>query len=365
MTGAASGGKRRDLALFRFHEGAAAAGVFSAAKTPSPFLAWSRDTACDIPDAQAMVAIGGASGAFAPGAEEAVKAVVSATARAVGCRQRDVFLAAVGPVGVVPDAQKIASVLPQISADTGARKWRSAARAFACDDAFPKAASARVEIDGVETNWAALAAGGVGRTLDRAGVSALVFTDAKLDAKALEAALLLSMRTTLNCIDVDTDASPFASVLAFATGAAEHRPIAGAADRRLLGVREAIETVLGRLARLIVLEAPGAVGVIEVEVAEAEAAHAARRIALTVGASPAVQAAIGRPGARLEDRVAALVGGCGEATVRENLRVNAMRFDVAPEDPGAPQARIEIALGAGRARARIWAPFSAPAPDFR
>ena len=153
----------------------------------------------------------------------------------------------------------------------------------------------------------------------------------------------------------------------FATGQARHPRVGDVKAPHLRAFREALEDLLGDLARQVVRDGEGARKFVTITVTGAASARAARRIGLAIGNSPLVKTAVAG-----EDpnwgRIVMAVGKAGEKADRDRLVVAIGGMEIAREGevvPGydeAPVARhmkgreidIAVDVGVGRGKATVW-----------
>ena len=85
-------------------------------------------------------------------------------------------------------------------------------------DTYPKLATRKAEIDGVEITINGIAKGAGMIAPDMATMLAFLFTDAAIEAQALRASLDPAVDETFNAITIDGDTSTSDTLLVFATG---------------------------------------------------------------------------------------------------------------------------------------------------
>jgi glutamate N-acetyltransferase/amino-acid N-acetyltransferase len=195
-----------------------------------------------------------------------------------------------------------------------------------------------------------------------------LFTDAKLPAPVLQALLARANAQSFNCITVDGDTSTSDTVLLAATGQGpRHAAITKASDRRLKGFAAALDAVMRDLAHQVVRDGEGARKFIEIRVAGAASARAARAIGMSIANSPLVKTAIAGEDANW-GRIVMAIGKSGEKARRESLSIRiggvliAERGHLSPDYREAevePHMRgreilIEVDVGVGRGRASVW-----------
>ena len=361
---------RTDLLLALFDPGTTIAGVLTQSKTPSAPVNWCRDHLAHGMACALVVNSGNANAFTGKRGAEAVKRTAEAAAEAADCLEADVYIASTGVIGEPLDASKIALHLATLAQAAKPDAYEAAARAIMTTDTYPKLATRKAEIDGVEVTINGIAKGAGMIAPDMATLLAFLFTDAAIEPQALRASLDPAVDETFNAITIDGDTSTSDTLLVFATGRSASRGaprIADGNDLRLAGFRLALAEVLHDLALQLVKDGEGLTKFVTVKVTGAETKKAARNIAKSIANSPLVKTAIAG-----EDpnwgRIVAAVGKAGEAADRDKLAVwlgdilVAKDGEVAPsyrEQRGAaymkgPEIAITVDVGVGKEAATIW-----------
>jgi len=359
---------RTDVLLAMLAPGTEVAGVFTRSKTASAPVEWCR-TQLKRGQARALVVNSGNANAFTGQAGQAgVRAVAEAAAAVVGCKASEVFLASTGVIGEPLPSEKITKILSKVADDASASGWRAAAEAIMTTDTFPKLATATAAIDGVKVTINGIAKGSGMIAPDMATMLAFVFTDASLPSSVLQECLSAGVGPSFNSITVDSDTSTSDTLLLFATGkGAKHGAVAKASDKRLLGFRRSLDSLLLELALAVVKDGEGAGKLIRVDVSGAESDQAARRIALSIANSPLVKTAMAGNDANW-GRVVMAVGKAGEAADRDKLKISFGAHLVAEKGARAPkydenaatkavsgrEVEILVDLGLGKGVGRVW-----------
>ncbi|MBM3583229.1 MAG: bifunctional glutamate N-acetyltransferase/amino-acid acetyltransferase ArgJ [Alphaproteobacteria bacterium] len=358
---------RDDVLLALFDAGTTVAGVFTKSSTAAAPVAWCRKALAGG-QARAFIVNAGNANAFTGKAGMgAVDATVGAAARALGCPRNRVFVASTGVIGQRLKAERIAAMIPGLAGAARTEAWDRAAAAIMTTDTFPKLATASATIDGVPVTINGTAKGSGMIAPDMATMIAFVATDARLPADVLQACLARATERSFNRTTVDSDTSTNDTLLAFATGAAGHASVTRAADRRLAGFRAALEAVCLDLALQVVRDGEGAQKLIEIRVAGARSAAAARRVAFGVANSPLVKTAIAGADANW-GRVVMAVGKADITLDQRRIGVRIGGHVVAtrggpPKDydetPVTAHMKgrsilIAIELGQGRAATTVW-----------
>jgi glutamate N-acetyltransferase/amino-acid N-acetyltransferase len=361
---------RADLLLALFDPGTTVAGVLTKSKTASAPVDWCRSHLAHGM-ARALVVNSGNANAFTgKRGVEAVKLTAQAAAEVADCLEADVYLASTGVIGEPLDAGKIVAHLSLLAEDAKADAYGDAARAIMTTDTFPKLASRKAEIDGVEIIINGIAKGAGMIAPDMATMLAFLFTDAAIEPQALRASLDPAVDETFNAITIDGDTSTSDTLLIFATGRSAMRGaprMVHGDDLRLAGFRFALHEVMHDLALQVVKDGEGLTKFVTVKVTGAETKRAARAIARSIANSPLVKTAIAG-----EDpnwgRIVAAVGKAGEAADPDRLAVwlgdilVAKDGEVAAgyrEQQGAAYMKeseiaITVDVGVGKEAATIW-----------
>ncbi|MFN3854698.1 MAG: bifunctional glutamate N-acetyltransferase/amino-acid acetyltransferase ArgJ [Phreatobacter sp.] len=360
---------RTDVLAVALARGTTVAGVFTRSRCPSAPVDWCR---ANLPGgkARALVVNSGNANAFTGRkGREAVTLTARIAAKAAGCKPSEVFLASTGVIGEPLDATKYEGVLDTAFAAVRPEGWMDAARAIMTTDTFPKVATATATIGGVTVTINGMAKGAGMIAPDMATMLSFVFTDAAIEAPALQALLSKGVKTTFNTVTVDSDTSTSDTLMLFATGAAEKRGaprIAEAGDRRLASFRKALDAVLANLAEQVARDGEGARKLVHVVVKGAVSNASAFRVAKSIADSPLVKTAIAGEDANW-GRVVMAVGKAGEPAERDRLSIWFGDVRVAHEgerDPAYDEAAasavmkndvitVTADLGLGRGTARV------------
>ena len=314
---------RTDVMLALMDKGTQAAGVFTKSKCPSAPVDWCRSK-IKGGKARALVVNSGNANAFTGrnGLEQA-KFTAAIAARATGAPIGEIFLASTGVIGEPLDASKFDGVFDQLVASARSDGLLEAARAIMTTDTYPKVATAKADIGGVEVTISGMAKGAGMIEPDMGTMLSYVFTDAPIAAVALQAMLSKSVQTSFNAITVDSDTSTSDTLMLFATGTAAKRgapKIATAGDRRLASFKRALDGVLLDLAHQVVRDGEGCRKFVEIRVEGAASVAAAKTIAKSIANSPLVKTAVAGEDANW-GRIVAAVGKAGEKADRDKLAI--------------------------------------------
>ncbi|CEF41032.1 glutamate N-acetyltransferase / amino-acid N-acetyltransferase [Acetobacter senegalensis] len=362
---------RTDLVLAEFTPGTTVAGVFTQTKCAGAPVDWCRSV---LPHGQAgalVVNAGNANVFTGRAGRETCEATAETAAKLAGCSLDAVYLASTGVIGAILPHERITNVLPALHTALSETGWEAAARGIMTTDTFPKAAVRTATLNGTTVTIQGIAKGSGMIAPDMATMLAFVATDAALPAPVLQSLLSADVKTTFNCITVDSDTSTSDMVLLFATGAAQNPPVAAEIDAlndaALADFRAALKAVLHDLALLVIRDGEGATKLMNIRVTGAVSDASAWRVGMAIGNSPLVKTAVAGEDANW-GRVVMAVGKCGEPADRDTLSVSiggvciardgtvVANYDETPVVAHMKGQEIDIAvdLGLGTGSAQVW-----------
>ncbi len=323
---------RTDLLVAELAEGTTVAGVLTTSLTASASVLACRD-ALKSGKARALVVNSGNSNAFTGKAGVAsVERIRAAVAKLFSCDVNNVFTSSTGVIGEKLPDKKITDALPAVALSEAA--WNEAARAIMTTDTYPKMATRKARIGGVEVNINGIAKGSGMIAPDMATMLAYVFTDAKIPAAALQKILSEANESTFNSVTVDGDTSTSDTLLVFATGKA------GNAEGDYSDFAQALHSLLHELALHVVKDGEGAEKLVTITVSGAESKKAAKNIAMSIANSPLVKTALAASDANW-GRVVMAVGKAGEKADRDRLCISIGGVSVAKNGEADPSYKEE------------------------
>ena len=354
---------RADVMLARLAPATAVAGVFTQSSTRSaPVLDCQSKLGGSSQEGAAILVNSGNSNAFTGrNGIDAVARIVGAVARACDLPEARVFTSSTGVIGEPLPFERITDRLDTLATTLDPSAIEAAASAIMTTDTFAKGATASVEIDGKTVSIAGMAKGSGMIAPDMATMLVYIFTDAKIDQRALQTLVGTHNQKTFNCITVDSDTSTSDTLLVCATGAS------GVDVEGSEGFSDALRKVMTELAHLVVRDGEGATKFIEVTVTGATSDKDAKTHALSVANSPLVKTAIAG-----EDpnwgRVVMAIGKSGAPADRDQLSIRfgdvivATKGWVNPEYVEADAAAhmkgqnisIHADIGLGSGAATVW-----------
>jgi glutamate N-acetyltransferase/amino-acid N-acetyltransferase len=358
---------REDVMAMAFPPGTTAAGVFTRNRCPGAPVEWSR-AALKGGKARALVVTSGNSNVFTGKAgRETCAQTAEATARILGCRPKEVFLASTGVIGERLPTEKLVGALPKVFGAVAEAGFGHAARAIMTTDTFPKAATRTARIGETTVTIAGIAKGSGMIAPDMATMLSFLATDAKIPAGALQALLRKGCDRSFNCVTVDSDTSTSDTVLLFATGAARHPRVPATGGPMLKDFTRALNEVLMDLALMVARDGEGAQKLIRIDVTGAVSARSAHRIGMCIANSPLVKTAIAGEDANW-GRIVMAVGKSGEPADRDSLSIavggvwmakDGGVVDGYDETPVVAhmkgrEVEITVDIGLGRGKATVW-----------
>ncbi|MBI2586639.1 MAG: bifunctional ornithine acetyltransferase/N-acetylglutamate synthase, partial [Rhodospirillales bacterium] len=204
---------RSDVLLVELEAGTTVAGTFTRSLAASAPVKWSKKAARGGAARGLIVNSGNANTYTGPAGKQAVERTVEAAADQLACRPSRVFVASTGVIGQPLPYEKIIGALPGLRQQLSPMAWDAAAKAIMTTDTFPKGATRKARIGGVEVTLNGIAKGSGMIAPDMATMLAFAFTDAAVPAKALQALLSEAVDKSFNCITVDSDTSTSDTVL--------------------------------------------------------------------------------------------------------------------------------------------------------
>ncbi|MDD2903759.1 MAG: bifunctional glutamate N-acetyltransferase/amino-acid acetyltransferase ArgJ [Syntrophales bacterium] len=302
-----------DLALMAADEPVAAAGVFTRNRVKAAPVLVTRQR---LRNGKAQAVLVNAGNANACTGEAGLSAARETSARAgelLKISEQLVLPASTGVIGQPLPVGKIKAALPDLVAGLKVEGLPDAAGAIMTTDTRPKTASIRSKIAGKEFTLAGIAKGSGMIHPDLATLLVFVFTDVAATPKVLKTLLRQALPLSFNRITVDGDTSTNDTILLMASGKAGN-PLIEESGAEMAALGEAVNQVLGDLARQVVADGEGARHFFRVVVRGANTPQEAVKAAQTVALSPLVKtamagedvnwgrimAALGRSGARFD-----------------------------------------------------------------
>ena len=277
-----------------------------------------------------------------------------------------VLVASTGVIGVPLPMDKIRAALPKLVKSLSPQGGRAAAEAILTTDTRPKEAALRLEVNGRPVTIGGIAKG-VGMIEPHlATMFCFVATDAGVGRGALGAVVRRAVDRSFNRITVDGDQSTSDTVAVLANGLAENAPLE-AGGRGLRQLAAGLETLMTKLARMLVADGEGATKLVSITVRGAASRRDALLAARSVANSPLVKTAIygqdpnwgrimmalGKSAARVDQEKVSITVNDEPVAVGGMLK-EGVRLERVREIMGSQEYDIAIDLGLGRGEDRVW-----------
>ncbi len=357
----------RDLALIASDSPATIAGVFTRSTVVGAPVEWCRER-LKAGRAHAVVVNSGISNvAMGERGRRDARRMAELTARALGCRAEEVFVASTGVIGEPLPMAKLRSGIPRIVKRLRARGLPDAAEAIRTTDTFAKTAGVAARVGGRSVTVAGIAKGSGMVEPNMATMLSFLVTDAAVSRAFLQRVLRETADVTYNRVSIDGEGSTSDTVLLLANGAAGNRRVTGASSPGAAAVRRAVQQVAESLVRDLARDGEGATKLVTIRVKgarnDAQADLAARRIANSMLVKTALFGGDPNWGRILQTvgaaRVAvrldrATVSLCGVPVFRGGASAGPAARRRAERRLANAEVEIEIALGAGQGTAQLW-----------
>lgn len=283
--------EKKDIALIVSETPAIAAAVFTTnAVIAAPLVVDKEQLQRSSTISAILINSGNANACTGDRGIEDARRMVNGTAQALGIDAAQILVSSTGVIGQYLPMEKIDAgiirIAPQLSADGNT----AAAEAIMTTDTFSKELSVTVDIAGVPVTIGGMAKGSGMIAPNMATMLGFVTTDAAIDPPVLQSLLRSANERSFNRITVDGDTSTNDMVVILANGAAGNTPLRSTADSPAFA--QALESLLIRLAKMIVVDGEGATKLVEVRVTEAATEQEAATAARTIANSSLVKTAI-------------------------------------------------------------------------
>jgi glutamate N-acetyltransferase / amino-acid N-acetyltransferase len=302
---------KKDLALLFSGEPSHVAGIFTTNKVPAaPVLVDKLQLGISSSFRAILINSGNANACTGERGLNDAWSMVESTASALGIHRSEVLVSSTGVIGQYLPMEQITSGISEAVSMLDAGAHTSAAEAIMTTDKFPKELAVRVDLDGVEVTIGGMSKGSGMIAPNMATMLAFITTDAAISGELLQTALKEAADHSFNRISVDGDTSTNDMVLMLANGMAGNQELNDSADPRYAAFYEALEYLLVRLSKMIVVDGEGATKFIEIEVSGAASEQAAVQAGRAIANSNLVKTAINGEDANW-GRILAAVGYSG------------------------------------------------------
>lgn len=292
--------------------------------------------------------------------------MVGLVARRVGTAPHAVFVGSTGVIGQPLPMACIRRGIPTLVKRLRRSGGAEAARAILTTDTKAKQVAVRTRIAGRLVTVGGMAKGAGMIHPDMATMLAYLTTDAAIEQRTLQRALLAAVARSFNCISVDGDTSTNDTVLCLANGMAG-TPVLRAGSPEFALLQRLLDHACFSLAMQVCRDGEGVTKVVEVVVTGARTQADARQVAKTVATSNLVKTALFGEDANW-GRIMAAIGRSGVPVDPNRINLAFDGISIVKEGTGlGPLAERRIArivrrkeftvtahLGQGQTTARLW-----------
>nr|WP_315042284.1 bifunctional glutamate N-acetyltransferase/amino-acid acetyltransferase ArgJ [uncultured Moraxella sp.] len=281
---------RKDLTVFEIIDGATTAVVTTQNQFYAAPVQLVREFVKTNSPRFLIINTGNANAGTGQDGLERAKATCQALAEKTGVNISQILPYSTGVIGEALPSDKIIAGLDDALANLTDDNWLNAAHSIMTTDTTPKGHSEVVEIDGTTYTVTGISKGAGMIRPNMATMLGFVATDAKIEKNLLQDILVKSVNKSFNRITVDGDTSTNDCCTLVATGQtgelidSENHP-------HFAKIYEVIESVMLKIAQLIVRDGEGATKFITVKVSGGKTTDDCAKIAYSVAHSPLVKTA--------------------------------------------------------------------------
>ena len=284
----------------------------------------------------------------------------------LGTDPRAVFVGSTGIIGQPLPMPCIRRGIPMLVKRLRPGGGREAARAILTTDTRTKEVALTGRIAGRFVTVGGMAKGSGMIHPDMATMLAYLTTDAAIEQRMLQRALVGAVNPSFNCISVDGDTSTNDSVLCLANGMAGI-PLVRAGSAAAAAFQRLLSEACRVLAMQVCRDGEGATKLVQVDVVGARTQAAAKLVAKTVATSTLVKAALFGEDANW-GRIMAAIGRSGVPVDPTRIRLSCEGIPIVKAGVGLGHSAerrlarimqrrefaVTIDLGQGSGRARLW-----------
>ena len=300
-------GKRDDLVMFYFRDGANYASVYTQSKIISENIKWNLNLKNKKINAL-MINARNANAFTGKKGYQGLKEIADELAIQLSIKQKNdeekpmpikpnqILFGCTGTIGEKYPTEKIKKSIPDliegIKYTQSKYIWMKAAMGIMTTDLVPKLAMEECKIGNVDVRIYGIAKGSGMIFPNMATTLGYVFTDASLSSSILQKLLRKNIETTFNAISCDGDTSTNDMVTIFATNKSKNSMIKTINDSKLEEFEKSLHNVLLNLSKRIAADGEGASKFITVNVNNSKTQEEAKKIAFSIANSPLVKTAI-------------------------------------------------------------------------
>lgn len=356
----------KDLALIVSDHPAVAWGVFTKNRVVGAPVTVSRAHMASK-TARLVVANSGNSNTYGKNALENAKKMARAAAKAIGCAEREAFVASTGVIGQELPIGIIEKGVDELAGEISLTGGGDAAEAIMTTDLVKKECSRKIKIGGKTVTVGGCAKGSGMIHPNMATMLAFLTTDAAVSKPVLKTIVKKACDVSFNRITVDGDTSTSDMFIMMANGASGAPAITKASGKAYDALLGAVTTICVDLAKKIARDGEGATKFITVKTSGMKSEKAACDVAMSIAKSPLVKTAMfGR-----DANWGRIIGAAGNAghpidLSKATLKISGVTVfkNGAPakgdwEAKAAPKLEkrdvtISLDFSAGKAGAEVW-----------
>jgi glutamate N-acetyltransferase/amino-acid N-acetyltransferase len=368
-TGIHCGIKRmnKDLSLVVSEEPATAAGVFTTNKVvAAPVIIDQKQLERSDSFRAILVNSGNANACTGEKGYEDGLTMVRTAAAALSIEENEVLISSTGVIGQYLPMGKLIPGITEAASMLDVDGHTAAAEAIMTTDKFSKELAIACSVNGTPVKLGGMAKGSGMIAPNMATMLAFITTDAKISSALLHKSLKNASDRSFNRISVDGDMSTNDMVLILANGTGGNAELQSELDAGYEEFYNALEHLLVRLSKMIVMDGEGATKFIEIEVMSACSERSAVQAAKTIANSNLVKTAIHGEDANW-GRIICAIGYSGIdfnpadveiffgdiPILKKNYKIDFSEQD-AKKVLAQKEIKIRVGLNQGKASASFW-----------
>lgn len=281
---------RRDLVVIELAEGTQSAAVFTQNAFCAAPVQVARAHLKESLPRYLLINTGNANAGTGHNGLEDARCCCQLVADSVGCSPDEVLPFSTGVIGEPLVVDVFRAGIPQAIASLSESGWEDAAHGIMTTDTIAKGLSEELELNGKKITITGIAKGSGMIRPDMATMLAYIATDAAIDASLLQTVLESAVKCSFNRITVDGDTSTNDACLLMATGKSGVQIGEGSEELHLFG--NLLNSMLQKLAQLMIRDAEGATKFVTVEVDGGTSEQECEAVAYTIAHSPLVKTAL-------------------------------------------------------------------------
>lgn len=358
----------KDLLVIDLDDGAKVAGVFTQNRFCAAPVIVAKQHLAENSIRALVVNTGNANAGTGNSGLEHAHTTCTALAEILGCNAQQILPFSTGVIMEPLPVKAIVNGLPAAVANLKQNNWFDAAHAILTTDVVPKAVSKQIQLNGQTITISGIAKGSGMIRPNMATMLGFIATDAAISQTLLQEVVHYAANHSFNRITVDGDTSTNDAFMLIATGRANHAGICEKESVEFTQLQEAITTVAGTLAQMIVRDGEGATKFITIQVDAGKTPDECHKVAYAIAHSPLVKTAFFASDPNL-GRILAAIGYAGI----DDLNVNGIQLyldDVLVAENGGrapeyieedgqqvmnqPEITVRVVLNRGSATATVW-----------